>query len=1389
MKKIYLILTFTFICQIFYGQWSVTNLGVNEPLYSVDYASPNEIWIGSYDGMFKSNNGGLNWGTKKTIQVSFLNYNYTEFFDVRGLGNDTAIFIGKMLGGNVQRILKTNDGGSSWFTTYTNNPFQTNSSYNALDVFNNKLIAMGTNCGTAFSYNKGNNWITANFTNGFDVVDVEYATNDTLVCITKHRIFYSTNGGGSWIFANTPIGIGSLNLENFRSVSCYRNVSYVTSSTNKLFRSIDFGSNYSIIDLPTIDSSLSTHVKTINKDTLLFCDSKGLYISKSGGKYWEKFIIPGFKKINMMDTYGNDKLIAVGNQGYQGYVLQNTQIYNSLTLPKSNFRFSSNVLPNYCYGDSIVLENLTDSLAGYSYKWLLNDTLVGSHFHQTILLNSISGINKISMITSSVNGSDTLTRKVLVIGHDLKNFTIVTNSDSACQRNFVDFIIPNSQIGVIYQLRKGNVNIGLQKNGNGSNLHFSDAVGNFNSVSYNIKALKTNQCFIDSIVEYRVISVGQTIYNEYCMPVTTSSNSGSITGFNLNGINISSASPTYNSNFNDYSCFSNTSLVLGTRYNYTLKGGNFASTHYFKIWIDLDSNKKFDLNELVVDTVLLSNAQTITGTIKISDSASVFYSKLRMRIGLSGYQYLYPCVSWGDGEFQDYSVTLLPGQFKPISNFIHNSVNACSTTFSFKSKSMNATSYFWDFGDGDSSRLRNPKHTYGLIGGNYNVRLISCNPYFCDTIVKSVFNVVPKTPIQNCIPNTSICNPFNEPSVKDVFILGLPYNPVIPFILWNSKDFTCIRQLNFVKDSSYFLTIDKNAEVGRYFVFIDFNNDGNFTSNEQIQGSGISNNSNNYQINIQIYLDNKGADSIPLRMRIISSSNSGGVNPCGPICGDYKDVTAFLSPNKLSCSFNTPTPSACGVIPATFIFNNTSKGVTQTFWDFGDNTTSTQYSPTHTYSSAGIYTIKLKTCNNVKCDSIIKTNYITVSPSAFVATINAPDTLYLCGSNTIKLKTKHSVGNTYEWYYGNSPIQSANDSFYSPTATGNYNVWVINSIGCLSQTNQIYVEVASDCVWPGDANNDLVVDQNDLLPIGVMNGTVGVSRDKVSNSWYGYIGSYWYNSTFSYPFDARYTDCNGDGIISMKDTLAINLNFNSTHLNKSSADVNNPVLNPDVSLIFNKSFYQNGDTVYADVHIGNSTSPQSNFYGASFSLNYNPIYALPGSSSFTFNDSWIGKLKKRVIKFSKIREAQGILNLSIVRTNQLDTFGYGKIGTLKFIVSNTVPSGKMKFKVLTAKKINHIGNFYTPLLSGTDSVPVIQTSGLISNRINLGFLIHPNPSNGKFEIISTTILGEVIIYNILGEIVYKFTSNLFSESIDISKQAKGTYFIKINNSFRKILVD
>ncbi len=98
-------------------------------------------------------------------------------------------------------------------------------------------------------------------------------------------------------------------------------------------------------------------------------------------------------------------------------------------------------------------------------------------------------------------------------------------------------------------------------------------------------------------------------------------------------------------------------------------------------------------------------------------------------------------------------------------------------------------------------------------------------------------------------------------------------------------------------------------------------------------------------------------------------------------------------------------------------------------------------------------------------------------------------------------------------------------------------------------------------VWPGDTNNDGLVDAIDVLAIGTYFGLSGPARDDASTEWSGQIAEAWD------PEAATYADTDGSGTVNHTDLLAVGLNYGQTHddatatQSSSIAEINLPALN------------------------------------------------------------------------------------------------------------------------------------------------------------------------------------------------------------------------------------
>ncbi len=90
-------------------------------------------------------------------------------------------------------------------------------------------------------------------------------------------------------------------------------------------------------------------------------------------------------------------------------------------------------------------------------------------------------------------------------------------------------------------------------------------------------------------------------------------------------------------------------------------------------------------------------------------------------------------------------------------------------------------------------------------------------------------------------------------------------------------------------------------------------------------------------------------------------------------------------------------------------------------------------------------------------------------------------------------------------------------------------------------------------VWPGDTDRNGLVDQFDIIPVGVFWGERGSPRTLTSGNDYTWQQQIGYDNWDNTP--ALYADANGDGVINIFDILVVFINYNSTteYLNFTSS--------------------------------------------------------------------------------------------------------------------------------------------------------------------------------------------------------------------------------------------
>jgi gliding motility-associated-like protein len=391
---------------------------------------------------------------------------------------------------------------------------------------------------------------------------------------------------------------------------------------------------------------------------------------------------------------------------------------------------------------------------------------------------------------------------------------------------------------------------------------------------------------------------------------------------------------------------------------------------------------------------------------------------------------------------------------RPKAGFTAPSTIHCQPPFTvtFQDQSANGVSWQWDFGDGSTSTLQNPTHTYTDFG-KYTVKLIVTNSSGCtdtlkkDSLIKVVKPVItiPSLPTKGCIPLTispvaSVVTLDNVTSYLWDFGDGGTSTAARPTHTYTNQGTYDVKlTVTTSTGCTETYTVQQAVKVGR-IPTVNFNAVPNpVCAFQPVQFTNLTNESDEWNWDFgdgsvsnlenpqHVFVDT-GRFSITLTAinngcpRSLSMSNLVRVKP--PIA--RFNVQANCN-NRLQ-----------------YTFVDQSVGATTWLWDFGDGTTSTQPSPTHTYPAYKTYSVTLTVTNSTCTNSI--TNAVKVfneKPSFRVS-----DTV-ACKPATIQFKAV--VADTtnfaiYLWDFGDgnqwnsSTYNSGSGAYHLYSASGWYNL-------------------------------------------------------------------------------------------------------------------------------------------------------------------------------------------------------------------------------------------------------------------------------------------------------------------------------------------------------------
>lgn len=412
-------------------------------------------------------------------------------------------------------------------------------------------------------------------------------------------------------------------------------------------------------------------------------------------------------------------------------------------------------------------------------------------------------------------------------------------------------------------------------------------------------------------------------------------------------------------------------------------------------------------------------------------------------------------------------------------------------------------------------------------------------------------------------------------------------------------------------------------------------------------------------------------------------------------------------------------------------------------------------------NTSGIYADTL-TSATTGCDSIIA---LTLSVVAYPV-IGLPADTTLCPTSTVILSASATSG-TIIWNGGYTNGQNV-----TVNQTTQF-VVTADTAGCIT-TDSFTATVLPEKVWPGDANEDLVVNNYDILAIGLAYGNTGSLRPNASLTWEEQCAPAWADS-FSNGTNYAFADCNGDGVINYTDTDAVSLNYSLVHPRSNNQRAGGlPLI-----VHTNTGIYQPGDTVTGQILLGTSTAPANSVYGIAYTLDAG-AFAKPNTLKLSQANSWLVNTGSGIL--FGYNQSAGIIEAAQTRINHSNASGYGAIADFSFVVDSGVTNGSIAMvSANTTLCVNKLGDTIG-LTETADTITAIVNgiTTLTGNSIN----VYPNPTNGVVIIqvtgaMSKSPLAEV--YDQLGQVVLTERLTKNTTVTDLSAFASGFYFIKITD--------
>lgn len=437
------------------------------------------------------------------------------------------------------------------------------------------------------------------------------------------------------------------------------------------------------------------------------------------------------------------------------------------------------------------------------------------------------------------------------------------------------------------------------------------------------------------------------------------------------------------------------------------------------------------------------------------------------------------------------------------SDFSNTQPTACKPPFAIgftnSSTGPGTLTWLWDFGDGQTSTLQNPVHTYTTTG-NFTITLVTTSSGGCsDTLRKTNALNIQNINTKFVVPD-SICT-------NDNISFSNASTPAPVSSLWNFGDGTTSTSSNPIKSYSsagiYNVTL-----YNTYSYCTD-----SFSKKIKILSRPVANFTANTvfkcQPDLNVNFTDQSSNAVSWLWNFGDSTSSTQQNPShiytkygsfdvqlivtnASGCADTLTKKAYVKIIRPVISFSSLPVEGCvpyTINPTANI--STLDAVTSYLWNFGDGTpTSNSSNPSHTYVAQGTYTVSLTITTSSGCTETYSLgSAVTVGRVPIINFSATPNPV--CALQPIQFTDLSNEGDQWLWDFGDGGTSIVKNPVHQYGDTGMLNVTLtVTNNGCKSsKTIDSFVTIK-----PPIAKFGFLTDCSDRLKFSFLDSSIADTK-------------------------------------------------------------------------------------------------------------------------------------------------------------------------------------------------------------------------------------------------------------------------------------------------------